>query len=88
MGRPHDEHLAQLRLELTVESVGQNAQRVERLREKAARGSGEDDVHDLHVREPEVAQALKVGIVDRAGVVGNPIGEVHDGHIHRSRPAA
>ena len=61
-----------------VARVGADAERIERLREEAACGGGKDDVHDVRLREPEVAEPLQVGIVDGRGVVDDPLGEIHD----------
>ena len=73
----------QLRRELLELRVGLDEERVERLGEETACGGGEHDVHDLRVREAEVAKALEVGLGDRRRVVDDALGEVHDGEIDR-----
>ena len=33
------------------------------------------------VREPEVAEPLPIGVLDRRGVVDDPLGELHHGDV-------
>ena len=39
---------------------------------------GENDVHDLRLREPEIAEPLQVGVSNRGRVVDDPLRQVHD----------
>src|SRR5581483_2937349 len=53
-----DERVAQVGVERLVLRIREHCKAVQRLREEAARGRREHDVHDLVVREAELAQTL------------------------------
>src|SRR4051794_5846302 len=82
-----DQRLAQSRIELGVARVWLDDHAVQGLREEAVRGGREDDVHDVRVREAEVAQALEIGLRDRGRVVHHPLREVITARSTSSRPA-
>ena len=66
---------------LPVARVREDTDGVEGLREETPCGGREDDVHDLRLREPEIAERLQLGIADRRRVVDDALRKAHHGDV-------